>query len=269
MDYIATLGLQVIAGRSLSDRFASDTVGERGAFLVNEAAVRQFGWTEPLGKALLSPNSRAEMGRVIGVVKDFHMTALHEEIQPLVYYPAERGYKHLVVRFNPGQVQETMAFLKQQWSTFAPGRPFDYFFLDENYDALYRFEQRLNQLIAVFALLAVLVACLGLFGLAAFTAEQRTKEVGIRKVLGASVTGIVVLLSKDFVKLVLWAVVLAMPMAYLAMSRWLEDFAYHVEISPRIFLMVGLAALGIALLTVSYQSIKAALANPVESLRYE
>ena len=269
VDYIATLGLQVIAGRSLSDRLASDTVGERGAFLVNETAARQFGWTEPLGKALLSPNSRAEMGRVIGVVKDFHMTSLHEEIQPLVYYPAERGYRHLVVRFNPGQVQETMAFLKQQWSTFAPGQPFTYFFLDENYDALYRFEQRLSQLIAVFALLAVLVACLGLFGLAAFTAEQRTREVGIRKALGASVTGIVVLLSKDFVKLVLWAVVLAMPMAYLAMSRWLEDFAYHVEISPRIFLMVGLAALGIALLTVSYQSIKAALADPVESLRYE
>ncbi len=270
VDYPATLGLELIEGRGLSDRLASDTVGERGAFLINEAAARQFGWTEPLGKALLSPISRAEMGHVIGVVKDFHVTSLHEEIKPLVYYPMERGYRHLIARLGPGQVPETMAFLEEQWSTFAPGRPFNYFFLDENYDALYHFEQRLTQLIGVFALLAVLVACLGLFGLAAFTAEQRTKEVGIRKVLGASVAGIVMLLSRDFVKLVLIAIALAAPAAYYAWETWfLNDFAYRIEISWGIFLLVGLAALGIALATVGYQSIKAALADPVESLRYE
>ena len=271
-EYIATLGLEVIAGRGFSDRLPADSVGDYGVFLVNETAARQFGWTEPLGKALLSPFSRAEIGRVIGVVKDFHVTSLHEEIKPLVYFPADgsgRSYRRLIVRLNPGQVQETMAFLEQQWSTFAPGRAFSYFFLDEQYDALYRFEQRLSQLIGLFALLAVLVACLGLFGLAAFTATQRTKESGIRKVLGATVPGIVVLLSKEFVKLVLWAVMLAAPVAYLAAQRWLEGFAYRVEISWGIFLMVGSLALAIALVAVGYQSIRAALADPVESLRHE
>ena len=267
VEYLPTLGLEVIEGRSLSERLASDTVG---AFLINETAARQFGWTEPLGKALLNPFNRQPMGRVIGVVRDFHVASLHEEIKPLVYVTgARRNYRHLIVRFNPGQVEETMAFLEQQWSTFAPGRAFTYFFLDEQYDALYRFEQRLSQLIGLFALLAVLVACLGLFGLAAFTATQRTKEIGIRKALGATVGGIVVLLSKDFIKLVLWAVVLAAPVAYLAAQHWLEGFAYRVEISWGIFLMVGSLALALALVTVGYQAVRAALTDPVKALRYE
>ena len=270
IDYIDTFGLDLIEGRGFSNLLASDTVGTYGAFVINETAVKRFGWTEPLDKALLNPFSGEELGRVIGVVRDFHMTSLHEEIQPLVYWVGSgRSYRRLIVRLNPGQVSEAMAFLEQQWARFAPGRSFDYFFLDERYDALYRSEQRLSRLIGVFALLAVGVACLGLFGLAAFTAEQRTKEIGIRKVLGASVESILVLLSKDYVKLVLWAVGLASPVAYLATQQWLAGFAYRIDISWRIFLMAGSIALLVAVLTVIYQSIRAALADPVESLRYE
>ena len=270
VDYIDTFGLDLLEGRGFSNLLASDTVGTYGALVINETAVKRFGWTEPLDKALLNPFSGEELGRVIGVVRDFHMTSLHEEIQPLVYWVGSgRSYRRLIVRLNPGQVAEAMAFLEQQWARFAPGRSFDYFFMDEHYDALYRSEQRLSRLIGVFALLAVAVAGLGLFGLAAFTAEQRTKEIGIRKALGASVESILVLLSKDYVKLVLWAVVLASPVAYLAAQQWLAGFAYRVEISWGVFLLAGLLSLAIALLTVGYQSIRVALTDPVESLRYE
>ncbi len=166
-------------------------------------------------------------------------------------------------------MSQTVAAIEGVWQTFSPGRPLDYFFLDDDYDRQYRSEQRISKIVTTFTILALFIACLGLFGLAAFTAEQRTKEIGVRKVLGASVGGIVVLLSKDFVKLVGLAFVLAAPVAYFVMGRWLEDFAYRIDMSWGIFLMAGLAALGVALLTVCYQSVRAALADPVTSLRYE
>jgi len=208
---------------------------------------------------------------VIGVVKDFHYESLHSEIAPVVIHPLDvwGDARVLAVRIRPEQVSETLADLQAEWETFVPGETFAYSFLDQDFDNLYRAEQRTGLTFGVFSILAMAVACLGLFGLAAFMTEQRTKEIGVRKVLGASAGGIVALLSRDFVKLVGIAFVLAAPVAYLTMDRWLQAFAYRIEISWRIFLIAGLAACGVALLTVSYQSVRAALADPVKSLRYE
>ena len=206
---------------------------------------------------------------VIGVVKDFHFSSLQTEIRPMALQMSSDGYRYLTVRISPQEISSTLAFLEQQWSTLAPAYPFEYTFVDEAFARNYTATQRLSETIRAFTLLAILVACLGLFGLVSFTTEQRTKEIGVRKVLGASVTGIWILLSKDFLKLVAVAFVVAAPLAYVAMNRWLEEFAYRVDVSWPIFVMAGVAALLVALLTVSYQSIKAALGNPVDSLRYE
>ena len=203
------------------------------------------------------------------MVKDFHYNSLHQAIGPLVMLIHPSSFGHLSVRIRPEGVAATLDVLEQTWTTWAPGWPFEYYFLDEDLADEYEAEEKVGQLAGGFSLLAIVIACLGLFGLAAFSAEQRTKEIGIRKVLGASVGGIVVLLSKDITRLVLAAFVIAAPLAYLAMQRWLDAFVYRVDISWWIFLLAGLAALAIAWLTVSYQSIKAALADPVEALRYE
>ena len=201
------------------------------------------------------------------MVKDFHHLSPHQSIEPVALMVRASWFNYLSVRISTENVVGVLGSLESSWHDLVPGRPFDYFFLDEDYDHQYRTEQQLGTIMSIFSLLALLVACLGLFGLASYMAEQRTKEIGIRKVLGASVRNIVVLLSQAFFKLIVLAFVVAVPIAYFAMSRWLQDFAYRIEISWRIFLIAGLAALGIALLTVSYQAIKAALNNPVDSLR--
>ncbi len=225
-----------------------------------------------VGKRLVTPfgstGQVAEAYTVVGVVEDFHFQSLHQDIRPLgIQIGSNPAY--LAVRIRPDDIPGTLRALEARWQAVAPEEPFTFSFLDANVDALYQADQRTGQLFATFALLAVLIACLGLFGLAAFTAEQRTKEIGVRKVLGASVGGIVVLLSKDFVKLVGLAFVLAAPLAYLAMNWWLEAFAYRADIAWWIFLTAGLTALAIAVLTVSYQAIRAAVADPVKALRYE
>ena len=202
------------------------------------------------------------------MVKDFHFQSLREAIRPLGLFIG-RNLNYLAVRIQPDDVSGTLAAFETQWKTFAPDQPFTYSFLDRDVDALYQADQRTGSLFGTFALLAIVIACLGLFGLAAFTAEQRTKEIGVRKVLGASVAGIVLLLSKEFTKLVGIAFVVAAPLAYFGREWWLQRFAFQVEISWWIFLAAGVAALAIAWLTVSYQSIRAALTNPVEALRYE
>ncbi|MFQ5569488.1 MAG: ABC transporter permease [Rhodothermales bacterium] len=267
-DFVETLGLELAEGRSFSETFPTDA---QEAFLVNEAAVRQFGFEESIGQPLdFSVGSYFhKAGTIIGVVKDFHLASLHEEIHPVMLNIHPRWYDQLLVRIRPGAAREVLAFLEQQWTARAPEWPFEYAFLDTRLDALYRAEQRLRTAFGYFAGLAVLIACLGLFGLAAYSAEQRTKEIGIRKVFGAPVPGIVALLSIDFLKLVAVAFIVAVPVTYFAMQRWLESFAYRITIGPWVFVAAGLLALGIALLTVSYQSIKAALADPIQSLRYE
>ena len=258
-------------GRFFLPQFATDT---SDAVVANEAAVRQFGWEEPLGKRVWINSEEA--GAVIGVVRDFHTASLHEAIEPVVMRAATGDLsaagdlaRYLVIRIRGADVAEALRSLEARWDAVEPDRPFAYSFLDEDMEALYAAEQRLGWIAGAFAGLAVFIACLGLFGLAAFAAEQRTKEIGVRKVLGASVASIVALLAKEFVMLVGVAFVVAVPVAYLAMRRWLEGFAYRIDLGVGVFLLVGTLALGIALLTVSYQAVKAAQADPVKALRYE
>ena len=205
---------------------------------------------------------------MIGVVKDFHFRSLHERIAPAVMLLSD-NVGTIIVKTRTDDITGLLTVLKRQWAAFQTGEPFKYSFLDESYQASYEAELKTGRILALFAGLTIFVACLGLFGLATFTAEQRTKEIGVRKVLGASVFGLVTLLSKDFLKLVLIAIVIASPLAWYTMNRWLQDFAYRIDIEWWVFGLAGLLAVGIALLTVSFQSIKAALMNPVKSLRSE
>jgi putative ABC transport system permease protein len=259
-DFVRTMGLTLAQGRNFSPRFPTDAQG----LLVNETLVRQVGWKKPLGKKI---SLFEEPYRVLGVVRDFHFDTLHSVIKPavLIYQP---GFL-ICVRLRPGNFQLALAVLKKAFSKAAPDQPFDYFFLDDAYNELYRKEQKIGEMVGAFSMLAVFIACLGLFGLAAFMAEQKTKEIGIRKVLGASMRSILVMLNKEFVCWVLLANLLAWPLAYFAMKGWLRDFAYRISLGWGTFVMTGLATLLIALLTVSYQALKAARANPVDSLRYE
>ena len=266
-DFIETLNISLLAGRSFSEERDADA-GDR--IILNETATRALGWNAPeeaVGKTISAFGNRS--GTVVGVVQDFHFQALHMGMQPLLLTPAADRYGYAMMRIAAPEMSGTLAYLKSAWAEFAPQWPFDYLFLDQNFDKLYRAEQRLGKLFAAFGSIAVLIACLGLFGLASFTASRRTREIGIRKVLGATASGIVHLLSREFVKLVLLANVIAWPAAYFAMNRWLQDFAYRVNLKWWTFALAGGVALLVALLTVSTQAIRAALANPVEALRYE
>ncbi|MCI0692163.1 ABC transporter permease [candidate division KSB1 bacterium] len=270
-DFIRVLDMQIVAGRDFAKEHSTDA---QEAFILNEAAVKKLGWESALDKKIKMESVAAgkpREGRVIGVVKDFHLRSLHYEIEPLVLLISPEPYylDNIVIRLGTENISQTLASLGRTWREIAPHRPFEYFFLDEQFDRLYRKEQKLAQIFNYFSAMAILVGCLGLFGLASFVAEQKTKEIGIRKVLGASVASIVLLLSKEFTKLVFVATLVAWPLAYFAMSRWLQDFAYRIDLSFWIFLLAGAIALLIAWLTVSWQAVKAALANPVEALRYE
>jgi putative ABC transport system permease protein len=262
-DFVKTMGMEIVAGRSFSEEYATDP----NAYILNETAVELLGLTDPVGSRI-TDNDR--MYTVVGVLKDFHFKSLHHEISPVVYIgnPGDRA-GFLSVRIRPENISGTLSFLEQKWGELTGGQPFSYSFLDDDLAAQYDAEQKTRQISGIFSLLAVLIGCLGLFGLAAFTAEQRTKEIGIRKILGASVSNIVILLVKDFVKLVGFAFVIGSPVAYFFMGRWLHNFAYSTDIRVDSFLLAGALALGIALLTVSYQAIRASLAEPVDSLRYE
>jgi len=266
-DFLNTYGLDIIAGRGLSETMPTDSTN---SFLLNETAVRQLGWSqlhEALGQELSWSDGR-RTGLVVGVVRDFHIVSLQERIEPIVFFIAS-NYNYLSVKLRASGTRRALAHVQQTLAAIAPQLPFEYFFIDENFDRLHRANEQLAQTITAFSLIAITIAGLGLFGLAAFSAEQRTKEVGVRKVLGATVPGIASLLSRELVKLVLLANVLAWPVAYFAMNKWLQNFAYRISIEWWVFLLAGGLALLIALLTVSTQAIRAALANPVESLRYE
>jgi putative ABC transport system permease protein len=266
-DFVDALGLEVVAGRTFSPGFPTDA---ESAVLVNEAAARRLNWDEPLGK-YLGGKDEADRSYVIGVVGDFHVKSLKEEIEPMVLelLPTQSRAGYVTVKLRTDDYPAALAALEQTWDRFVPTRPFQYDFIDQHFDALYRAEERLGRLFSAFAALAILIACLGLFGLSAFTAEQRTKELGVRKVLGASVPSLVVLLSKDFLVLVALGFVLAAPLAYLALRQWLDGFAYRLTPGWGVFALAAALAVGVALATISYQAIRAALANPVDSLRYE
>jgi putative ABC transport system permease protein len=262
-DYAATLGLTLAEGRDFSKEAPADT----NAWLLNESAVARLGLEEPVGRVLRWGDNYA--GPIVGVVRDFHFASLHNQIEPLVI-PLRPGVGgQLLVRLRGGQPAEAIDFIHRQLDRLVPNQIFNYAFVGDNFDALYRDEDKLRDVFGYFTGVAVFIACLGLFGLAAFTAERRTKEIGVRKVLGATVGSLVFLLAKEFLKLVCIAFVVAAPLAYLGMDRWLQGFAYRADVSGGAFLLAGLGALGIALLTVSYQAVRAARANPVDTLRYE
>jgi putative ABC transport system permease protein len=264
-DFVKTLGLELADGRDFSKDFGA----EEEAFILNEAAVKALGWSDPVGREI-GVDYFNKRGRVIGVVKDFNYNSLHEKIGPAVIQVMPSDFfTKIAVRVRGENLDRTLAFLKEKWQTLAPNLPFEYHFVDQDMENLYRDDQRLARIFGYFTALALIVACLGLFGLVSLGVAQRTKEIGVRKVLGATVTDVVALLSKDFVKLVLLANLIAWPAAYFAMNKWLQNFAYRIDIGWWMFALAGGLALVIALLTVSTQAIKAALANPVEALRYE
>jgi putative ABC transport system permease protein len=268
-DFITTLHMQVLKGRNFSDKF-SDSL----SVIVNEEAAKQAGWGDPIGKYLQYPGGNNEKYKVVGVVKDFNVTSLHTPIQAFALFHSSSksydvGVSHIVARIVPGQVSQSLSQLEAQWKKFAPAEPFDYRFLDEAFGEQYRSEQRLGNIFGIFSGLSIFIACLGLFGLCAYVAEKRTREIGVRKVLGASVRDIVGLLSGNFIRLTLVAAVIAFPVAWWVMNKWLEDFAYRTAVSWWLFALAGLLVMLIALLTISSLAIKAARANPVKSLRTE
>ncbi|RZK46831.1 MAG: FtsX-like permease family protein [Pedobacter sp.] len=262
IDYGHTVGWQFVDGRDFSKDFLTDSIG----LVINEAAVNYMGLKKPVGKLI---SVEGKNYPIIGVVKDFHVTSLHEKIRPMVFSCNPQNTNSIVAKLENGKEKETLKQLDALYKKFNPGYVLDYTFLDDTYQKQYVSEQRVSLLSQYFAGLAILISCLGLFGLAAFNAEVRTKEIGIRKVLGASVENVVLLLSKDFLRLILLAALIAFPLAWWALNVWLNGFAYHITISPWLFVVAGVAVLLVALLTLSYQSIKTAFMNPIKSLRTE
>ena len=266
-DFMRTFGIELTSGRDFSKDVPTD---EAEAFIVNESAVKHFNWGTPetaLGKKL--DWGLGKKGKVIGVVKDFNFTSLHENIQPLIIHIQRDWFNFITLKIKGDNIPETIEQLEEKWNSLNLESPFDYSFLDADFEKLYRAEQQTQSIIGFLASLAIFIACLGLFGLAAFMAEQRTKEIGVRKVLGADVLGIIGLLSKDFLTLVGIAIVIALPVSWFASTKWLDSFAYRTDLTWWIFALAGIVAILIALLTVSFQSVKAAIANPVNSLRNE
>ena len=270
-NYIPTLGMQITAGRNFSTDFLTDS----SAVIVNETAAKLLGFKNPLNETLYRPSGYASNGgfasrpfHIIGVVKDFNFNSMHDKVGPLIIELSE-NYGRIAMRINSQNIPALISEVEKKWNSMSPGQLFSYSFLDADFNKIYNAEQRTGKLFITFAIFAIFIACLGLFGLVTYAAEQRIKEIGVRKVLGASVGEIVAMISKDFIKLVLIAFVIAFPIAWWMMNKWLQSFAYRINISWWVFALAGLLTIGIALITVSFQAIKAAIANPVKSLRTE
>jgi putative ABC transport system permease protein len=269
-DFFRTFNMQIIRGRTFSKEFVTD---EKTACVINEAAAQRIGLDNPVGTNIYMnhpawPES-FRPARVIGVVRDFHSRSLHTAIRPFIFRMYKPWQQYAFIKIDGSQIPTALSSIEEAYKTYSPGIPFDYMFLDEVFNQQYTSERQLGNLFNGFSLLSVVIACLGLFGLASYTTEQKTKEIGIRKVLGASIPGIVAMTTREFLKWIMVAILLAWPIAYFVMSKWLQDFAYKVNIGPMVFLLSAGLTLIIAVLTVSYHSMKAALANPVDSLRYE
>lgn len=271
-DYIKTLGLHLVAGRDFSKSRADDNT----AYIINETAVKALGLETPqqaIGMTLSWPTWRKQdslkTGSIIGVVKDFHYKSLHERVEPAVLHIYPDAYSRIAVKLKGGPIDKALVKIKTLWDEFSPDYPMEYTFLDDSFQKMYAAEQKLKSLLSLFTAVTIFVACLGLFGLAAFAAERRRKEIGIRKVLGATVRGVVVLLSKDFIKLVFVSLVLASPVAWCLMSEWLQSFSYRIDIRWWMFALAGILTVLLAAFTVSLQAVKAALANPAKNLRSE
>ncbi len=264
-DYIQTMGMEMAAGRSFSKDFPSDST----AIIINETAAKMLGYDDPLSKTIYTHEGAGNTPyKIIGVVKDFNFETLRQKIGPLSLRLSENN-SIASFKVSTANIGALIPQIKEKWDQLAGGMAFNYRFLDDAFTKMYNNEQRVGKIAVLFSVLAIFIACLGLFGLATFIAEQRRKEIGIRKVLGASAQGVVALLSKDFLKLVLIAFVIAVPLAWWGMHNWLQDFAYRIDISWWIFVLAGTAAVFIAIVTVSIQALRAANANPIKSLRTE
>ena len=261
------MDFEIIAGRDFDRDFKNDST----SIIVNESAVSIIGVSpeEAIGKRYAPLGSEnPEFFTIIGVVKDFHFSPFRAEIESLSLHLDDRAYA-LAVKLESGNFSNAIAGIEGIWNQIAPGQPFDYYFMEDSFNDTYQSEQRLGRIFFIFTALSILIACLGLFGLAAFNAEKRTKEIGIRKVMGASVGQISYRLSVDFLKLVGVAILVSLPLGWYAMNKWLEDFSYRIEIGIWVFVLAAFLAVAISIITVSYQSIKAAIANPIKSLRTE
>ena len=264
-DYLKTMGIQLSKGRNFSKEFGTDS----SAVIINESTEKFLGFADPINKNIYAQRDNKVIPyHIIGVVKNFNFESLHQQIGPLSFF-LDKSTGLAAFKFHAANTSDILSAVEQKWKTMAPGMPFSYRFMNEAYSEMYKSEQRVGKIALIFSVLAILIACLGLFGLATYTAEQRTKEIGIRKVMGATVNGIVVLLSKDFFRLVIIAYVFAAPIAWLAMNSWLQDFVYRINMSWWIFAVAIFIAMFIALATISFQAIKAAISNPIKSLRTE
>ena len=263
-DFVDTFGLKILDGRNFSQEFSTD---REKNFILNETAARRMGWDSPIGKQIAWDDEPP--GRVIGVVEDFHYDSMRTVIKPMALNINLSRFRYMAVRIRPEEASPVLSFLEDMWKKYAPQYPFEYFFTNERFSRYYRFEKRIGELFSLFSILAIVISCLGVFGLISYSADQSTKEIGVRKVLGASTTNIVLFLSKRFIRWVAVANLIAWPIAWYVMHRWLEGFAYRVSVNPIFFPLAGLITLVITLATLSHKSFKAASTNPVESLRYE
>ncbi|MFT7032637.1 MAG: putative ABC transport system permease protein [Cyclobacteriaceae bacterium] len=265
-EYLNTLEIPIVLGRNFSTNIAKDT---SLAILVNEEMVRHMGWIDPIGKKVIMLESNRRMqapSRVVGVVKNYHILSLQEPISPLVIHnSSENG--NLLIRIKPTNVASTIEYIKKTWSEIVPNRPFELNFLEQEFAKQYETEQKRGEVFGIFALFTILISCLGLFGLASFTAEKRSKEISIRKVAGAGIGNIVLMMSKDFLKLVFVSVLISFPIAYLVMNQWLEEFAFRIDISPMSFVFSAILTILIAFITISYHSISSAMSNPTRALK--
>ncbi|MGB2908767.1 MAG: FtsX-like permease family protein [Candidatus Aminicenantaceae bacterium] len=262
-DYVKTLGMEIVAGRDLSREFPSDATS---AYLVNETLAELLGYEDPIGKAVTLYNRK---GSIVGVIKDFNYKSAHKKIEPLILRIEPRRDWYAYVRIEGGDVPGSLATIEEIYKKHVPELPFTFAFLDDSLNGLYQSDRRTGRIFSYFTILAILISCLGLFALASFMIEQRTKEIGVRKVMGANLPRITVLLTRDFLKWIVVANVIALPTAYFAMQVWLNNFAYRTAISIWTFVLAASFALAVALATIGFQSIKAARANPADCLRYE
>ena len=266
-EYVKTLGLKIIAGRNFSPQFRTDTTD---AALINETAAKKLGFTpqQAIGKFIKNTIRDSTKRRIIGVIKDYNFLSLKENMDALVISPAD-DRRVAVIKIKPGNIKSAIATIKEAYAQAAPVYPFEYSFLDQKFDLIYKTDLRQQTMLTIFSGLAIFIACLGLFGLASFTAVKRTKEIGVRKVLGSSIPNILLLLSKDLLKPVVVATAIAIPLGYYFMHTWLQNFAYRTPLHWWIFAFAAFITFAIALLTVGIKSLKAAMVNPIKSLRSE
>jgi len=271
-EFIPTLGMEFVAGRNFTEaelrKASSDTTSSSFSFIINESAMRELS-IDPEKAIGLRVSMNDRKGEIVGVLKDFHFAPLHKKIGPLVLFNQESDYHNIFIKLKSGNITESVSSIKKIYNQLISHRPFEYHFIDQQYSSLYDNEQRMAKINTVFSVLAIVIACLGLLGLVSFSAAQKAKEIGIRKVLGATASSIVLLITKDFTRLVLIALIIGFPVAYWIMEKWLSDFAYKTEIGLSPALVSSLLCVLIAFGTASYQAVKAALINPADTLRNE